>query len=91
VYDDVKKALQDALAPDLQEIRGEIKALNTRVDAAEKNAELRFTMLDRSLAALEHKIDLRFDSLTKQLELDKKLETLQRRVEAGEKKEGTAA
>lgn len=32
LYDDVKKALQDVLAPELQEIKGEIKAINIRLD-----------------------------------------------------------
>jgi hypothetical protein len=32
VYDDVKKALQDVLAPELREMKGELSAINIRID-----------------------------------------------------------
>ena len=50
VYDDVKKALLDFLAPEVQEIKGELKAINIRLDAADKLAEARFASIMRELA-----------------------------------------
>lgn len=32
IYDDVKKALQDILAPEMQAVKGELSAINIRID-----------------------------------------------------------
>jgi hypothetical protein len=58
VYDDAKKALQDFLAPELEEIKGEMKAINIRLDAMEKLSEARFAAIMRELA-----IDKRLERL----------------------------
>jgi hypothetical protein len=36
VYDDVKRALQDFLAPDIKEIKGDVKAINARVESIDR-------------------------------------------------------
>ena len=36
VYDDIKKALQDLLAPDIREIKGELRAVNVRLDSIDR-------------------------------------------------------
>jgi uncharacterized protein YydD (DUF2326 family) len=59
VYDDIKKALQDLLAPDIREIKGELKAVNVRLDS----------------------IDRRFDELIERLELNKRIEKIERVIE----------
>jgi predicted nuclease with TOPRIM domain len=71
IYDDVKKAIQDQLAPDLQEIKGEIKALNVRMDALEQKLDYRIEGLNQ-----------RFDQLIDKLEFDKRLENLERAAAA---------
>jgi hypothetical protein len=58
IYDDIKKAFQDLLAPEIQEIRGELKAINIRLDGMEKLAEVRFAAIMRELA-----IDKRLERL----------------------------
>jgi hypothetical protein len=61
VYDDTKKALQDFLAPELQEMKGEMKGINIRLDAMEKLAEIRFAAIMRELA-----IDKRLERLERE-------------------------
>jgi hypothetical protein len=58
--DDLRRALQDFLAPELKEIKGELKAINVRMDS----------------------FDRRFDDLIKILELDRRVERLEREREA---------
>jgi hypothetical protein len=36
VYDDIKKALQDLIAPDIREIKGELRAVNVRLDSIDR-------------------------------------------------------
>ena len=67
IYEDIKKAIQEALAPDVSEIKGEVKALNTRLDSIEKVMNVRFDSLDQ-----------RFDDLLARLELTKRIEKLER-------------
>lgn len=54
--DDMRKVLQDFLAPELQEIKGELKVIGARLDG----------------------INQRFDDLIERLELNKRLEALER-------------
>jgi hypothetical protein len=52
----MRKVLQDFLAPELQEIKGELKVIGARLDG----------------------INQRFDDLIERLELNKRLEALER-------------
>lgn len=36
IYEDIKKAVQDLLAPDIHEIKGEMKAINMRLDLIDR-------------------------------------------------------
>ena len=61
VYDDVRKGLQNVLAPEIQEIKGELRAINVRLDAIEKLIDIRFQQIiekldfDRRLDRIEEK------------------------------------
>lgn len=56
VYDDVKKALQDFLAPELKLISGELKAVNVRLDSIDRRFDdlIKMLELEKRIAALEH-------------------------------------
>ena len=82
IYDDVKKAIQDQLAPDLQEIKGEIKALNVRMDALEQKLDYQIDGLNRRLDDRFEGLNQRFDQLIDKLEFDKRLESLERAAAA---------
>ena len=60
---DLKKTLQDFLAPELNEIKGELKAINIRLDSIDKLAEARHAAIMRELA-----IDKRLTDLTRRLD-----------------------
>ena len=53
VYDDVKRAFQDILAPQLAEIRGEMNArfaqVETRITALESEMNIRFATVDSQI------------------------------------------
>ncbi|MGD0369419.1 MAG: hypothetical protein ABSA94_18365 [Acidobacteriaceae bacterium] len=53
----VRQAVQDFVAPGIQELRGEIKALDTRITALEKISEARFS-------EIHSKLDARFSEVT---------------------------
>jgi hypothetical protein len=57
-------------------IAPDLKAISSRLDGMEKIFDLRFQQLNE-----------RFDSLTRELNLEKKVEALQRRVEQQETKQ----
>lgn len=65
VYDDVKRALQDFIAP-------ELKVLQEKVDQNEKRAEERHQFLLREIA-------WRFDSIKGELELSRRLDAVERK------------
>jgi hypothetical protein len=55
IYEEIKKALQDLIAPDIREIKGELKAINVRLDGTNERIEHLVNMLklERRLDALE--------------------------------------
>lgn len=59
IYDDVKRALQDFLAPDIREIKGELKAINIRLDSIDRRFDdlIKMLELERRVTALESKRD----------------------------------
>ena len=59
VYDDVKKALVDLLVPDIREIKGELKAVNIRLDSMNDRIDHLINML---------KLEQRLDKLERERE-----------------------
>ena len=66
VIDDVRKAMQDVVAPDLKALAAEIKALDKKIDmrtdALDKKIDMRTDALDK-------KIDMRADALDEKIDL----------------------
>jgi len=60
--DDIRKLLQDMISPDL-------KALETRITALEREMDLRFKEVDGRFKNLEEKMDLRFKHLEEKIDL----------------------
>jgi len=59
----VRQAVQDFVAPGLQELRGEIRALDARVAALEKISEARFSEMNTRLDARFSEINTKLDAL----------------------------
>jgi len=67
VYDQVKQALQDILAPELQALKAEIRRLDEKIESLRNEMNTRFL-------ALEEKVDLLRNVELKRV--DEKIETL---------------
>jgi RNA binding exosome subunit len=76
IFDEVKKALETFIAPDLQQVKADVKVINGKLDNMEKMNELRFKQIDQ-----------RFDDLIERLDLKHKIDDLQRRVAQQEVKQ----
>jgi chorismate mutase len=72
VVEDVRKVLQDFLAP-------ELRALTARMDAADKIAEARYQEVKANAEARHQEIMTRLEGLKSSLELDKRVERLEGR------------
>ncbi len=46
IYQNMKQAIQDVIAPEMQQIRGDIRALSARMDSLEKSIDARFDSVD---------------------------------------------
>jgi hypothetical protein len=73
VVEDVRQVLQDFIAPELREIRGQIAALGQRIDAAEEVNRLRYETLEQRLeqrfAASEDVSRARHENILQRLDL----------------------
>ena len=67
MYDTVKQAIQDLIAPDLERIKGQLTGVEARIGAFEKGVDAR-------IGALEKRVDERFRAV------NDRLDTLRERV-----------
>ena len=70
VVEDVRQVLQDLVAPELREIRGQITALNQRMDAAEEINRIRYENLVQRLELIQQ--SFAFDKRISELEAEKR-------------------
>jgi chromosome segregation ATPase len=67
VYDQVKQALQDILAPEIQALKAEIKRLDERISGLEEKMNARISGLEEKMSArisgLEEKMSARLSAL----------------------------
>jgi hypothetical protein len=80
MIEDFRKVIQDFLAP-------ELRTINARIDAMNEKMDYRFKSLEEKMDLRFDALNGRFDSLVQQLNLEKKMEDLQRRVEQQEVKQ----
>lgn len=70
VYDQIKKAFQDIIAPELHMLRGEIQRLDQKIDNVDiKVSSLRTEMLSMKaeLLAEIRRVDVRIDAVDREL------------------------
>jgi prefoldin subunit 5 len=81
IYQNLKQAIQDVIAPEMQQLRGEIKALSAeigalhqRIDSLEKSIDARFEAVNQRFDA----VDKRFDAVDKRFDgVDRRIDLLQ--------------
>jgi hypothetical protein len=68
VYDQIKTAFQDLVAPAIHELRGDIRVLDERITALDGKLEQKFATLDAKIAALDTKFTERIEGLDAKLD-----------------------
>ncbi|HHT9114447.1 MAG: hypothetical protein HZA47_12320 [Planctomycetes bacterium] len=63
VYEEVKQALQDIVAPELKALQVEIRRLDEKIDSLDGKLSTRMDSLDYKIDALDEKLTTRMDSL----------------------------
>jgi hypothetical protein len=64
IYQNLKQIIQDAIAPEMQALKGEIKGLSQRLDSVDQ----RLGDLKTDMHLLEGRSEKRFDKLERRLE-----------------------
>ena len=70
VVEDVRQVVQDFLAPELREIRGQFSAIDKRLDAMDEVSRVRFESLVQRLEIIQQ--SFAFDKRISNLEEDKR-------------------
>ena len=63
VYDQIKTAFQDIIAPELHELRGEIRRLDQKLDGVDQKLDQKFAGLDRKIDGVDVRLTVRIDAL----------------------------
>jgi hypothetical protein len=74
IYDDVKKAIQDLLVP-------ELKSLSVRIDSLDKEMKAELRAATQMSEIHFKRVDDRFDDLIERLDLKRRIESLERERE----------
>jgi hypothetical protein len=64
----VRQAVQDFVAPEIRELKGNIAALDARITSLEKVMDSRFKEVDTRFNSLESKWDARFGEINAKLD-----------------------
>ena len=67
VYEEVKQALQDIVAPELKALQVEIRRLDEKIDSLDGKLSMRMDSLDKSLNARMDSLDYKIDALDEKL------------------------
>ena len=76
----VRQAVQDFVAPGIQEIRGEIRALDARIIALEKISEARFSELNTKIESRFSEVNSKMDARSG--EANTKIDSLSSKMDA---------
>lgn len=80
LIEDIKELFQSFIAPALEGIKGDIRALDTKIDAVAKMLDAR---IDAKVESLDTKIDLKFETLDAKMgALDSRIQGLDMKVES---------
>lgn len=67
VYDQIKKAFQDIIAPELRELRGDIQRLEQKIDGVDTRLSTKIDSLRAELLAEIRRLDARIDGMDREL------------------------
>lgn len=63
VYEQIRKAFQDLIAPEIHAIRGDIRLLDQKIDGVDARLTVKIDALDQKVDSLDDRLTTRIDSL----------------------------
>ena len=63
VYDQIKKAFQDIVAPEIHELRGEIRRVDQKIDGVDARLNIRLDALDNKIDNVDQRLTAKLDAL----------------------------
>ena len=76
VSDQIKKAFQDIIAPELHAIRGDIRLVDQKIDGVDARLTVKIDSLDRKIDVVDARLTVKIDSLDQKIDwLDARLTT----------------
>jgi hypothetical protein len=67
VYDQIKKAFQDIIAPELHALRGDIRLLDQKIDAVDARLTIKLDSLRNEMIAEIRRVDTRIEGVDREL------------------------
>src|SRR5213594_2815940 len=63
VYDQIKKAFQDVIAPELHAVRGDIQKLGQKIDSLDQRLSQKIDSLDQKIDGVDARLTVKIDGL----------------------------
>ena len=67
VYDQIKKAFQDIIAPELHALRGDIRLLDQKIDAVDARLTVKIDSFRNEMIAELRRVDTRIEGVDREL------------------------
>ena len=67
VYDQVKRAFQDLIAPELHAIRGDLRLVDQKIDGVDARLATKIDAIDQKLDGVDARLTTKIDSLKSEL------------------------
>ena len=67
VYDQIKKAFQDTIAPELHALRGDIRLLDQKIDAVDARLTVKIDSFRNEMIAELRRVDTRIEGVDREL------------------------
>jgi chromosome segregation ATPase len=76
VYDQIKRALQDLIAPELHAIRSDIRMLDQKIDGVDAKLTAKIDALDQKIDGVDARLTIKIEALDQKIgDLDSRLTT----------------
>jgi hypothetical protein len=85
VYDQIKKAFQDIIAPEIHELRGEIRRVDQKIDGVDDRLGVKIDALDNKIDNMDVRLTVKIDALRTEVvaelrRVDNRIDSLDREL-----------